>query len=133
MHRDLALRNVLLTKNYVVKIADFGLSRYTQDERYIKHSNSSALPFKWLPLEALMPGPTPLKSDFWTFGVLLWEIFAFNDEPYAGMNAVQYIGFIEHGYRLEKPIYAPMEMYAMNMIIFVRTSEIRCSFVTIAI
>ena len=36
IHRDLASRNVLLTSNYVCKVADFGLSRFTASEDYYR-------------------------------------------------------------------------------------------------
>lgn len=43
IHRDLALRNLLVTENLVVKISDFGLSRATN---YYK-SDSKEIPLKW--------------------------------------------------------------------------------------
>lgn len=43
IHRDLALRNLLVTENLVVKISDFGLSRQIS---YYK-SDSKEIPIKW--------------------------------------------------------------------------------------
>jgi serine/threonine protein kinase len=107
----LALRNILLTKTFVVKIADFGLSRLTEDDNYVHNSKNPKLPFKWLPIDALSTNSTPLKSDLWTFGVLLWELFTLCGKPYKEMTPWQYKAFIESGKRLDKPPFAPMEMY----------------------
>ena len=110
LHRDFALRNILLTKTFVVKIADFGLSRLTEDDNYAHNSKNPKLPFKWLPIDALSMNSTPLKSELWTFGVLLWELFTLSGKPYKEMTPWQYKTFIESGQRLDKPPFAPMEM-----------------------
>ena len=36
IHRDLAARNVLVTENYVMKIADFGLARSVHEDYYYR-------------------------------------------------------------------------------------------------
>ncbi len=48
IHRDLALRNLLVTQTdgrYVIKVADFGLSRKTDNDYYA--SQDKMLPIKW--------------------------------------------------------------------------------------
>lgn len=62
LHRDLALRNVLLDKNGVVKIADFGLSRY--GSIYPTNLKGYDLPIRWFAIEALLDnGNFTSKSD----------------------------------------------------------------------
>ena len=87
-HGDLAARNVLLTDQLVAKVSDFGLSRrlyhdMSQFSIYDGEAVTLRLPMKWLALETLKHGQVvPVKSDVWSFGVLMWELFQMGSEPY---------------------------------------------------
>lgn len=72
VHRDLALRNILVTyseednSRYIVKVADFGLSRaITPGTQGTLQTSNFRIPFKWSAPEILTNGTYSSKSDVW--------------------------------------------------------------------
>ena len=74
IHRDLATRNCLVGQNHVVKIADFGLSRTLYSSHYYKLTGCALVPIRWMATECFY-GKFSEKTDVWSFGITLWEIF----------------------------------------------------------
>ncbi|CAD5111898.1 DgyrCDS1162 [Dimorphilus gyrociliatus] len=89
IHRDLAARNCLVDIDETVKISDFGLSRKGDDEGtyQIIENRKRSLPLKWTAPEGLEKGSFTTKSDVWSFGVLMWEIFSFGEMPYPKLDS----------------------------------------------
>src|SRR4051794_25608586 len=85
VHRDIGLRNFLIREQdgepYFVKIADFGLSRSVGGDYYSK-GHDTPIPIKWTAPEAIRAGKWSIKSDVWSFGIMLWELFSRGDKPY---------------------------------------------------
>lgn len=98
-----------MTEDFIVKIADFGFLRLTEDEKNYDRKKLKQ-PSKRSSNEALNAEPTPSSSHLWTFGLLSWELFTLYTEPYGKMEPDDYKAFMKNGQRLEKPPYAPTEM-----------------------
>ncbi|KAL5006161.1 hypothetical protein ScPMuIL_017319 [Solemya velum] len=71
IHRDLKSPNVLVAKNDIVRISDFGTSR-TWNEKSTKMSFAGTV--AWMAPEVIRNEPCSEKVDIWSFGVVLWEI-----------------------------------------------------------
>ncbi|XP_046746419.1 vascular endothelial growth factor receptor 1-like [Diprion similis] len=111
LHGDLATRNVLLLKDNVVKICDFGLSKSLQEDDQYKVEGNDPLPVKWMAIESLRDGIFSVKSDVWSFGVLLWELFSLAKTPYPEINPQDTCETLVGGYRMERPKYSPETIY----------------------
>ncbi|XP_067653464.1 fibroblast growth factor receptor homolog 1-like [Haliotis asinina] len=103
IHRDLAARNVLLGLGNVCKISDFGLSRDMEHSDEYEVSSRGPLPIRWMAPESLTDGLYTLKSDVWSYGILLWELVTLGASPYCGQCARQVMASVKEGRRLEKP------------------------------
>ncbi|XP_039398012.1 tyrosine-protein kinase TXK-like isoform X4 [Mauremys reevesii] len=66
IHRDLAARNCLVNAKNIVKISDFGMTRYVLDDEYIS-SSGAKFPVKWSSPEVFHFNKYSSKSDVWSF------------------------------------------------------------------
>ncbi|XP_018415115.1 PREDICTED: tyrosine-protein kinase Srms [Nanorana parkeri] len=127
VHRDLATRNVLVGDNLICKIADFGLARLLKDDLYSPESNR-CIPIKWTAPEALSFCKYSTKSDVWSFGVLMYEVYTFGETPYKGWNNRDVFTKVSRGYRLPQPAYCRLEMYNLMLLCWEDKPEERPSF-----
>ena len=111
VHRDLATRNCLVDTNFVVKIADFGLSQDIYATDYYRLGDSALLPIRWMPPEAIMHAKFTTQSDVWSFGVVLWEIFSGGAQPYFALSNEEVVEYVRTGNVLKCPPGAPSELY----------------------
>ncbi|XP_044264447.1 tyrosine-protein kinase Src42A isoform X1 [Tribolium madens] len=110
IHRDLAARNVLVADNNVVKIADFGLARLIKEDEY-EARVGARFPIKWTAPEAANYNKFSIKSDVWSFGILLTELVTYGRIPYPGMTNAEVLHQVEHGYRMPSPPGCPAPLY----------------------
>ncbi|XP_076642696.1 uncharacterized protein LOC143353339 [Halictus rubicundus] len=113
IHRDLAARNVLVDHNKLCKIADFGMSRFANEDGEVietRHGRN-ALPIRWMAPESLIYSLFTTKTDVWSFGILMWEIVTLGSTPYPDMTAREVMRNVQNGYRLERPSHCRSELF----------------------
>ncbi|XP_053202561.1 tyrosine-protein kinase Src42A-like [Panonychus citri] len=114
IHRDLAARNILVGEKNVVKIADFGLARLIKEDEYEARAGAR-FPIKWTAPEAANFSKFSIKSDVWSFGILLTEIVTYGRLPYPGMTNAEVLHQVEHGYRMPCPQGCPQALYEIML------------------
>lgn len=114
-HRDLAARNILLCENHLVKISDFGLCCNAGENLNYQLTIPKRLPMKWLPPEALTQRIFSEKSDVWSFGILMYEMYSLGKEPYGNMESREVLTFLNEGKRLERPEFMQEEKLEQMM------------------
>uniref|UniRef100_A0AAX7U952 non-specific protein-tyrosine kinase n=1 Tax=Astatotilapia calliptera TaxID=8154 RepID=A0AAX7U952_ASTCA len=125
VHRDLAARNVLVENDSLVKIGDFGLTKYIPEgEIYYRVREDGDSPVFWYAIECLKESKFSFSSDVWSFGVTLYEIltrcdrrqsppdkfFEMMKEAQGQMTVVILIKLLEQGLRLPCPKDSPHEV-----------------------
>ncbi|KAK9808194.1 hypothetical protein WJX73_007130 [Symbiochloris irregularis] len=108
VHRDLKSANLLVDKDFTVKVCDFGLSRVRQST-WMTNKSQAGTP-EWTAPEVLRSQSYNEKSDVYSMGVILWELLT-NEEPWGDKTAMQVVGAVGWGNaRLTIPEDAPEAM-----------------------
>ncbi|KAH9756184.1 protein kinase domain-containing protein [Citrus sinensis] len=91
LHWDLKSPNLLVDKNWTVKVCDFGLSRFKANT-FISSKSVAGTP-EWMAPEFLRGEPSNEKSDVYSFGVILWELVTMQ-QPWNGLSPAQVVGAV---------------------------------------
>ncbi|XP_032903130.1 megakaryocyte-associated tyrosine-protein kinase isoform X1 [Amblyraja radiata] len=108
VHRDLAARNILVSHDNMAKVSDFGLAKGVSSSQ-----DQAKLPVKWTAPEALKHQKFSTKSDVWSYGILLWELFSYGRAPYPKLSLTDVSERVEKGYRMESPEKCPVPVYEL--------------------
>ncbi|KRX21205.1 Proto-oncogene tyrosine-protein kinase receptor Ret [Trichinella nelsoni] len=131
VHRDLAARNILVSDDgRQVKVSDFGLSRTGGNYQQLF---GARLPVKWMAPESIFNYFFSTKSDVWSFGVVLWEIAKFGDDPYPGIELPQLLDLLKSGYHMPQPDGCDTALYKLMVKCWNKDADLRPTFSDIRI
>ncbi|KAF6034525.1 MST1R [Bugula neritina] len=134
IHRDLATRNCMVDGEYMVKIADFGLSHDVYEDDYYRtdESSSKPLPVKWMAIESLNTGRFTTESDVWSYGVVMWELLTRGVTPYPLVSNYEVKSHLIEGNRLQQPQHCPDIIFDMMKSCWLTEPKDRPSFADLA-
>ncbi|EGT52076.1 hypothetical protein CAEBREN_31562 [Caenorhabditis brenneri] len=129
IHRDLAVRNILLTEDKTPKVSDFGLAKVT--DRY-EMREQCKIPVRYLAPETLEYFIFTPKTDVFSFGCVIWEIYENGHQPHDGKNAVTIRNLTKKNQFLKLSNSAPAELRKLvGEKVFTADTENRCSMTAI--
>jgi serine/threonine protein kinase len=88
LHRDLKPQNILLSKNYDIKITDFGFATYYTKDTIINTLCGSPM---YMAPEIITKNGYDYKSDLWSVGIILYEMI----HGYTPFNVQNFIELIK--------------------------------------
>lgn len=84
IHRDLKSRNVVLSSDSVLKICDFGASKFHSHTTHMSLVGT----FPWMAPEVIQSLPVSETCDTFSYGVVLWEMLT-QEIPFKGLEGLQ--------------------------------------------
>lgn len=128
IHCDLAARNVLVQSPRQVKITDFGLAKMLDHSQQQYQFKGGRMPIKWLAIECIRNRVFSSKSDVWSYGVTLWEMFTFGEKPFPDIKAFNILEHLEKGQRLNQPLICSIDVYTILIQCWLVDPDARPSF-----
>ncbi len=108
IHRDLALRNIVVGQNHLCLLGE--LAQVGEDGLF-EASSKDKFAIKWTAPEAMFHNKFTIKSDVWSFGILLYELVTFGRVPYPGMPNTEVVQSLKKGYRMPRALFCPVNLY----------------------
>ncbi|XP_020621577.1 fibroblast growth factor receptor 1-like [Orbicella faveolata] len=137
LHRDLAARNILVGEGRTCKITDFGLALLRDKHQYLYCTTirKGRLPIKWTAPEHLFNDceendiRVSEKSDVWSYGIVLYEVFTLGGLPYPGWGEWKVVYELKvNKYRMDQPDHISDEIYQIMLDCWHENPDLRPTF-----
>ena len=115
IHCDLRAENILVGEYNTIKIANFYLARHLNGNKYFTMKKGTHLATRWTAPECYTSKRLSIKSDVWSFGILLWELVTKGSLPYPGMTNKQVREAVIEGYHMPEPKDCPEPFYQIML------------------
>ena len=102
VHRDLKPHNILINKDYTLKLADFGFAKEFKETLLTDTVCGSPL---YMAPEILNHHKYNIKSDLWSVGVILYEM-VMKEHPFKALNITELTNVINK----KKPIFLNVDI-----------------------
>ena len=114
VHRDLSTFRIQVGDNQICKLADFRLAQANQEDINLQFLVKFAV--RWSAPEVFLKRQHSIKSDVWSFGIVLYVIITYGKKPYEEIDTKEELMMqIEQGYRMPQPEWCPDELYAVML------------------
>ncbi|XP_052084623.1 uncharacterized protein LOC127721854 isoform X5 [Mytilus californianus] len=111
IHSDLRAANILFGSNWNPKVCGFKFAHMTNDHTIDHKRRRTIPPVRWLAQEIIEGEKATTKSDVWSFGILLMEVFGHCKIPYEGLKDPEIFNRIKGDLRHIKPDCCPEAIY----------------------
>ncbi|XP_023965922.2 tyrosine-protein kinase STYK1 isoform X2 [Chrysemys picta bellii] len=110
-HGDVAARNVLIQSDFTAKLCGLGLAYETHT--YGTSCVTQIVPLKWQAPERLLMKPPSIKSDIWSFGILLYEMITLGAPPFPEVPPSDILQHLQRWKVMKRPSTCQPAMYGI--------------------
>ena len=80
-----------ISDSQLLQIADFGMCRDLEEDYYYKRKGGR-IPLKWTAPEAIFYKKYTTKSDVWSYGMVMYEIWSLGHTPFEDFSDIDEVG-----------------------------------------
>ena len=111
IHCDLRAHNVLVDGDMTCKVASFNKAHCLERGEKYRLCQKQEVAVRWQAPEVFNEKRFSIKSDVWSFGVVLFEIFSFGSTPYPNMSIDQVRSNVLGRVKMSRPEDCPEDVY----------------------